>query len=401
MIVEKLEKTSASDIRINNCNNVVFKAEAIKFLSNLRYLTISNVKNLRIEKKALNWCGATIDCLPEYYYQEHPSLDVTIKNTTVEIIDSYAFSDRIRNIVIEESMVHQIKPYAFTNLKSLNKLEIVKSYLKNIESQSFKKFYVDYFSIVDSTFENIPSRTFTDINVNEDFSIINSKFATIKPQGFYIKNAKTIEIFNSYFDEVEGESFKLTTKGVRVQIKNNAFNKMGANSFGGVATTNEPRLVRPELQFINNTIMTIQKDSLSFNRTSFNLKFDLIIINSTCSCTEIDMWLSNLGYLSEAYCLVNSGGKFAPLSIKLFQVKSCMTTSSSWLIILLSIILVLVVIVVLVVVYVCWKRKKAIKERSEQTKNGQVGLIVPDGRTYRETELHVIVEKAELLTTEL
>ena len=44
-----------------------------------------------------------------------------------------------------------------------------------------------------------------------------------------------------------------------------------------------------------------------------------------------------------------------------------------------------------------FRRVQVLQPEEERLKKGPFTLVVPDGRVYRETELHVIVERAEPL----
>lgn len=399
--INKLE-SAVTDIRINNCNKVIVTNESIKHLSNLRFFTVKDVKDLQLQYRALNWCGA-LECNPDFSTFEHPSLDITIQNTTISEIQSYVFSERIRNILLERVNIKRLKAYAFTNLKSTKKLEILLSNISGIEAQAFKKFYVEYLTIINSNFETIPSRMFAEIEVSEKFEIHRSNFTTIKPLGFIIKYPKTVEILNSQFGELEGDSFRVMTKG-QVTIKNNYFHKLHSGALKGFHIANEPRLALPDLLFVNNTLNELKRDTLDFNRTSFIPKVGSITINQTCTCIDVNIWQSNAGFEVDIHCLVQSGRAKALINASLFKKTNCNIVSNTWVVIVI-VVLVVFLIIVCVVLYFIYRRYKTNKQKEYvnrgRNKAGSLGLIVPDGRTYKETELHVIVEKAELLTTEL
>lgn len=378
----------------------------MKYLPSLRHFTINNVKDLQLNERSLNWCGAK-ECIPEYsgYYVEHPSLDVDINNTTISEIQAHVFSERLRDIRLNKVTVNRLKSYSFTNLKSAKKLEVIDSVINGIEAQAFKKFSIDHLLISNTKMGFLPSRTFSEIEVYEDFRILNSNFDTIKPLGFIIRNPKTVEIINSEFKEVESESFSISSKG-KVTLKNNYFKKLHPSAFIGFSATKEPRLALPELLFSNNSLNEIKRDVLNFNRTSFAPKIGAIILNQTCTCADIHIWQSDTGYIEEIHCLVKSGRAMIQTNAKAFKTSNCDPVSNTWVITVTVIVSLLVLVVaVSILLFFVYKKYRRNKEKEYlnrgRNKNGSLGLIVPDGRTYRETELHVIVEKAELLTTEL
>lgn len=401
-----MEQTSVTDIRINNCNHVTISTEAIKYLSNLRFFTINNVKDLKLQYRSLNWCGAR-ECTSEFlgYFTEHPSVDITINNTTISEIEGHVFSERIREVNLNKVTINKLRAFSFTNLKGAKKIVIRDSTLNGIEAQAFKKFSVDYLFVMNTKIDYVPSRTFSEIEVLESFRVLNSNFDTIKPMAFIVKQPKSVEVMNSKFNELEGESFKVTTNG-RVTIKNNFFNIIHPLAFMGFSSIRESRLTIPELLFSNNTFNELKKDTLAFNRTSFMPKVGTIFLNQTCACADIRIWQSNSGYHEDIHCLIKTGRAAVMINAKAFSRNNCEDVSSSWVVLVAVIIaVVLFLIITSVVLFFIYKRYRIHKEKEYmnrgRNKNGSLGLIVPDGRTYRETELHVIVEKAELLTTEL
>lgn len=392
---------------------MTIKSEAVKYLSNLRHFAVSNVSDLGLEARSLNWCGPG-ECKPQYLgYPEHPALDIAIRNTTISEIQAHVFSERLREISLEKVKINKIRAYAFTNLKNCKKIEIKDSNVTSVEGQAFKKFVTDYLWITNTSIGEIPSRTFAEVEVTEEFKIQKSNFGIIKPLGFILKpnayspkpNGLYVEIKDSTFDELEGESFKITTKS-KVVITNNYFKKLHQSAFMGFSVIKENRLTLPDLIFNNNTLNELKRETLVFNRTSFNPKVGTIILNQTCTCADIHIWQSNTGYEEDIHCLVKSGRDFFHKTAKSFKASNCDSSSNTWVIIAAVIAALLVIIIIASVgVFFLYRRYKKNKEKEYinrgRNKNGSLGLIVPDGRTYRETELHVIVEKAELLTTEL
>jgi hypothetical protein len=81
-----------------------------------------------------------------------------------------------------------------------------------------------------------------------------------------------------------------------------------------------------------------------------------------------------------------------------YQPKACSSVKGNVFIIVVGVLIGLIVLGIGCSAGYCLFKKHAKKYQSVPNRNSQASshvLVVPEGKTYRETELHVIVEKAE------
>lgn len=391
-------------IAIRNCFNVSIGSNSIKDLLSLRTFEVSNVENLNLEESSLFWPGYQNN---RHEYDTTPSIKISVSSTKIVNIPQYAFKGKIGELRFVNVVFDKIQSLAFSGLSKVMTIEFKYSTVKQIFHQAFKKIETERLLVTSSRFDtSIPSRAFSDIDVTEDFRIYNSTFVDINPTGFIINQVKRTDISSSTFQNLQSESFLIRTRGP-ISIKNNLFNHLNDKSFSGLSYVKEHRAqVNQELLFDQNVINSFNvNNGLSFNRTSFTPKYGTIILNKTCSCVEIQIIVTNNEIKEYIYCVIDQK-TFTTQRAMDFKTGTCDSGTKTWIILVAVFSVLLVVLIIVAIVVVILYRKYKRRKQKEyvnrgRTKTGSVGLIVPDGRTYRETEVHVILEKAELLTTDL
>lgn len=193
-----------------------------------------------------------------------------------------------------------------------------------------------------------------------------------------------------------------------------------------------------------------------FDRVSFRPELDNLLIAQACDCQMLPVWKNNvLNYTSvysrfyvrqnslvppplsqpqepinetpETFLCLDGGLDGVPTSFVDYETRHCSLGGSMLVLILIIVGAVLALLAsICLIVWCCRRRRRNNRKKwiSVPTnapdvvskKNGVIGreaatsgtpvdsritMVVPDGRLYRETEFHVIVEKAEPLTTEL
>lgn len=362
-------------------------------MRNLRRLQLSNINSLSFESSALSW-SAYVQANNDYpsTWDSIPSLKIEIEKSIIKVISSYTFQGRISSITIEDSLIENIAPFAFSSLVHTKNLEFSNIEFSNIEAQAFKKFPTEVLMISESKFNFLPSRTFSDLSVLDSLQVKNCSFGIIRSGAFLIKQPKRFEFVNSEVETLEGDAFKITMRG-SVKFKNCAFNTTNRGAFAGISLNKEEVLTDEEIMFDTITFNNFVRGVLDVNSTSFSRSFNDIFIREDCRCRLIDD-IAN----EEFQCLHET----QKITFKDFKDNHCSVMASySTIIIIIVVVLVLFVVIfsALMVYLKCFY-----KNHTEYLtdKNGKpISLIMPDGRTYRETELHVVVERADLLTTDL
>lgn len=385
-------------IKVDSCKNVRFGSNAISNMRNLRTIELSNIQNLQFEESSLLWDNY----ISHLDYTSHwdiniPSLKILIENTHIEKISSYTFKGRINEIVMANVSVDSIAPFSFSSLLQTYMIKFDRVTLKNVQAQAFKKFTTENLHLKEVSVDFLPSRAFADIQVNGNFIIQNNYLDTMRPSAFLISNTRNFEVRDSRFNQLDGEGFRVTTRGP-VLFKNNVFNVTNDGAFRGIRLTPEEMHNEYSITFDSNTFNTVTRDSLL--TTDFIPKFINVVLKEQCDCKTINHVLKNSDFFDEVSC-VNSRGDSE--SFRDFEKYNCsIMASHATLIIVVGAVLIAFIIIASALVFYFKKVRNSDKYgNNKSAKNGKLSLIVPDGRTYRETEVHVIVERANLLTTDL
>lgn len=388
-----------SIIEINNCPKVRFGAHSVYDLRNLRTISLNNIQSLTFEPNSLNWIGYrdTDITQEERFDLSIPSLKIIIKDSYITSIHSYTFVGRINEISFENVHVDNVEAFAFANLLQMENLLLTNVVLKDVKPQAFKKFGTEFVTLDGVVADYLPSRTFSNVTVYRSFTIRNCKFHTLRPSTFIINNPSSFTVTNTEVQQLEGEAFLLTTTG-DVLFKENVFNNVQGHAFRGISlNTNEVSSART-ITFDSNTFGTLDPHSLDV-KPQFQARVSNLNLNQTCECENIVDNLRQSEFYNEIRCL-NSEGQY--MTVRDFKSQNCSVLSGYYTIMIVVCVLILVISIVVISFYVyyvlVYKRQKYGCKKGGKP---PMSLIVPDGRTYRETELHVIVEKADLLTTDL
>ena len=394
-----------------------------------------NIKELVIESSAFSWNETlALEPVPQ------SGLVVSIINCSIPEIPSYTFKGRLTGITLHTVTIGTIHAFAFASLYRLEKLELIECVVQNFEAQAFKKFSLENLHIIGGHFSgSVPSRTWVDLEVYKELLIERVIIGTVHSSSFIIYGPRIFHLHGNHFVNVEGEAFHIRMHGKTV-IQNNIFDTLAKGAFVGITVEDFTLKMKgiQVLQFENNTISHFESGYLLFNVTSFKPQVDRILMNRTCSCTLLETWEAELNFYSSQghynsqqqrdtssrfWCRKHiseeTGGSFINLSD--FS-QDCVLTSGfqMFLIIILTSALVLLALILLLIVL--WRRHRSrnqkrwinipttsdndskkkktdknskVQKKSENSQDSRLVIIVPDGHTYRETELNVIVEQTE------
>lgn len=379
-------------------------------------------------------------------YRATPTLKISIRKSTVEKISSYTFKGRISEIKFTDIIVVRASAFAFSLLLQTEQIEFINTNFQTIEPQMLKKFNLNNLLIANSYFSSVPSRAFSELYVRERFSVQNSTFTNVKSGGFIVNGPKHFQLVNSKIDVWEGEGFKIRTTG-DVLLANNVVKVMNSGALLGLSSGaygsygypvgqgqsydsgqnfNSQGNQEYAVQYSNkgysnqgysdqgrghssnavhfltvdgNTFEQAEANSLQINTSSFIPKFSNTILHKKCECEGVELFLAQ-PYLQDLSC--SEGEIFIPM--KDYKKEYCVTKMGYGLTILIS--CVVVVIVVALFVLFLWFFRKLYRsgqygEKDSKKHQEEQKVIMPDGQTYRETEIMYIVERADLLTTDL
>ncbi|XP_034942186.1 uncharacterized protein [Chelonus insularis] len=430
-----------SRITIKNCPSAILMNSSLSSMSGLRSIEFINISNLTLFTQSFELSSKTSKAI------------ISIHSANIDVLPSFVFKGDIDSISFENVHIGLVSAFAFANLAGTDTLRLEDCQVDLIEEQAFKKFDVNYLHIIRGNFGNqVPSRTMNDLEVFTTFLLDGVTMGNVRSSAFVIKKPKTVSIQNCLIDSLEEEAFEISTRGA-VLIKNNRFNNLAAGAFLGIKADTDDRLpplgsTLPEISFTNNTLDNFEEGSVMFDRSSFRPVIDNIFINKTCDCDHMSAWKNNILNYSNVYTKFYTGNTLLQtnslepieegtflcsdetrniITFREFKQQSCTLGNSTMLFLLLLIgLLLLLIIAIVLIVWCCRKhrghgqkrwmsvpttapdvvsKKNGVIGRDGSTSNAPVDsritMVVPDGRLYRETEFHVIVEKAEPLTTEL
>ncbi|KAF2887866.1 hypothetical protein ILUMI_18307 [Ignelater luminosus] len=385
-------------LRIDSCNAVRFGSDSINNMRNLRNIELSNIANLYFEDSSLSWNSYVQTNNDFYTWDSLPTLKIKIEKSTIRKISSFTFKGRIHTIMFRDSLIEDLAPFAFSSLTHNQIIDFFNVEFINVQAQAFKKFPTESLILTNSSFAVLPSRAFSDVTVTKAFLIKDCRFNTIRSSAFLIHNPEHFEIMNSELNVLEGEGFKVMTRG-SVKIENNVFNTTYGGAFVGISLDKEKVYTKEEILFNFDTFNYLERKSLEINSTSFSAKYSNIFINQECTCQFTNYEMEDNKDHEEFQCLFEDNKR---ITLKEFKENHCSVLSGySTIIIVLGVVLILFIIIFSGLLFY-FKRVYKNQQEYLTDKNGKpISVIMPDGRTYRETELHVVVERADLLTTDL
>ncbi|EZA47188.1 hypothetical protein X777_16450 [Ooceraea biroi] len=438
-----------SRIVVSNCSSVILANSSLASMTGLRSVDLVNVANLTLVRQS-------------FELSSHSARTrISVRNSSIDVMPSFVFRGDVEAITFENVRIGQLSAFSFANLVHTDTLRLENCHIETTEAQAFKKFDVGYLHVIGGTFgDQIPSRTMNDIEVYHKFMLDGVKMGVVRSNAFIMKSPRTVAIQNCVIESLESEAFDVTARGA-VIIKNNTFGSISVGAYLGIRADRENRppssssLVH-DFIFKNNSVSSFEEGSLMFDRTSFRVEIDNLLIAQPCDCQMLPVWRNNVLNYTNVYsrfyarqnslvppqsqsqeaisetpetflCLDGGLEDGVPTSFADYETRHCSLGGSMLVVILISVSAILALVAcVCLIVWCCRRhrrnnRKKWISVPTNapdvvSKKNGVIGreaatsgapvdsritMVVPDGRLYRETEFHVIVEKAEPLTTEL
>lgn len=385
-------------IEINHCPQVRFGSYSVYDLRNLRTITLNNIGALTLEPNSLNWLGyrdSTIN-QEERFDLSIPSLKISIKNTRITNVASYTFVGRINQILFQNATVDTVEAFAFSNILQMEHLQFVDVRLRDVRTQAFKKFGTEFVTFQNVSADYLPSRTLSNVTVYRVFAIKGCNFHTLRPGTFIVNAPANFVVRNNRVEQLEGEAFLVTTTG-DVVFRDNEFNNVQYRAFWGITLDNQIVDSR-SITFDSNTFGQLELHSLDV-QPQFKVKVSDLRLNQTCNCENIVDNLKLTEFYDEIHC---PGPDGLYVTVKDFKATSCSILTGYYEILVVVCVSVMVICLLGIGCYVYYMMVyRRAKYGCEKAGKAPLSLIVPDGRTYKETELHVIVEKADLLTTDL
>lgn len=434
----------ASNVAVMHCDKVKVTAMAFDGARSLWTVNIESVRRLEMADEAFGWSenGGGLG-QGQQQHHHHQGLTVTITNVTVvPEVPSYAFRGRLRSVTFNQVRIDVIRPFAFSSLTGITgRIEFRDTVFGQIEQQAFKKFTVNEFVLKGCRFEGAtPSRMLTEITVHDELRLEEVKFTLIRSYAFRVHGPKVFRVQNSRAECVQSDAFEVKCHGPAF-VEDNVFGRLERGAFAAV-TVDAHKVAEANYQefvFENNTVSEFEDDALVFDTTGFRPRMDWLIVGRACGCSA--RWRTDLvafsthypqhterpGWMVEqtAWCATpddDGVGDFGRLvKAQQYDEAHCSTGGGAsgglGRFHLTAVAVVSVAILTAALIYWTWYKKRKrnqwtnvpssspLKTRSilKGTGGGRDGgngidkhrhqMVMPEGKTYRETELHVIVER--------
>lgn len=440
-----------SRIAVSNCSSVILANSSLASMVGLRAIDLINVANLTLVRQSFELSPQSTRTW------------ISVRNCSIDMMPSFVFRGDVEAIILENVRIGQLSAFSFANLVHTEKLRLENCRIESIEAQAFKKFDVGHLRVIGTRFgDQVPSRTMNDIEVYHTFMLDGVRMGTVRSEAFIVRSPRTVAIQNCVVESLESEAFDVTARGP-VIVKNNTFGSLSMGAFLGVRADAEartpPAASLHDLIFKNNSVVNFEEGSIMFDRNSFRLELDNLLVGRSCDCRMLPVWKNNILNYTNLYsrfsvkqntaasslasasqdalpinetpetflCYDGETSNGVAISFVEYEARHCSLGGSILVFVLLiAALLLLSILIACLIVWCCRRRRRNSRKKwisvpmnapdVVSKKNGVIGreaatsatpvdsritMVVPDGRLYRETEFHVIVEKAEPLTTEL
>ncbi|PBC30906.1 hypothetical protein APICC_07109 [Apis cerana cerana] len=384
-----------SRIVVSNCSSVILANSSLASMVGLRAIDLINVANLTLVRQSFELSPQSTRTW------------ISVRNCSIDTMPSFVFRGDVEAIILENVRIGQLSAFSFANLVHTEKLRLENCRIESIEAQAFKKFDVGHLRVIGTRFgDQVPSRTMNDIEVYHTFMLDGVRMGTVRSEAFIVRSPRTVAIQNCMVESLESEAFDVTARGP------------------------------------NNSVVNFEEGSIMFDRNSFRLELDNLLVGRSCDCRMLPVWKNNILNYTNLYssqdtpinetpetflCYDGETSDGVSISFVEYEARHCSLGGSVLVFVLIiAALLLLTILVACLVVWCCRRRRRNSRKKwisvpmnapdVVSKKNGVIGreaatsatpvdsritMVVPDGRLYRETEFHVIVEKAEPLTTEL
>ncbi|XP_055305292.1 uncharacterized protein LOC129569989 [Sitodiplosis mosellana] len=378
-----------NNLKVQNCKNVLVTLNTFRDVDHIEHIHFTNIKELTLEAHSLGFKRQ----LPV------PKIKLIFTNVYFSEIVPYSIGGGIDSITFNNCYIKKLNAYAINSVyETVYLIAFENTGIDVIESQALKKLDIEHFIMRNTTiWSHFPSRAFSALTITHEISISNCTFATISSHAIELDHVSDFIFSNNKVDLLDGEAFQMNANG-RILIERNNFTQMSHSALSAINVDrpNSARQRNMEIQFTSNDIFKtdhpIRFDlARDINIRILNLKFSNII-----DCDKAKE-LRNNGFLQQyAETIYFRIGTPTDGYSSLSSILSNRCANTTYLIAIISVAIVLLLILVIVGVAIFyrfwWMKRKP---------NQQISMIIPDGKTYRETQIMIQIENAGLLKTNL
>lgn len=425
-------------------------------MTGLRSVDLTSIGNLTLMTQSFRLARGTlrakisikearIEALPSFLF--HGDVEsMSLENVTIGRVNAFAFANlaNTETLRLEDCIIESMEEQAFKKF-DVNYLRVIGGSLGGqVPSRTMNDIEVATSFILDGvSMGTVRSSAFV-IKRPKTVAIQNCIIDYLEAEAFDVTTRGAVIIKNNNFGTLGAGAFL----GIRGDTESRPYPPISGSG----------RTSLPDMTFTNNSIVNFEEGSIMFDRNSFRPVLENIYVNRSCDCSQLAIWKNNvLNYTNlygrfysnemvqlsaslqdfepieesaETFLCTDETRENAPATFVEYEARKCTLGNSIMLLeLLIGALVVVIALVIFSVVWCCKKRRENGQKRwisvptsapdvVTSKKNGHIArdasntgsnapvdsritMVVPDGRLYRETEFHVIVEKAEPLTTEL
>ncbi|XP_076065962.1 uncharacterized protein LOC143039599 isoform X2 [Oratosquilla oratoria] len=428
-----LTSSGIRTVVVQNCGRVNVSSNTFEKIKDFMNFTAVNVNTLTLSKQSFfissgiqtnkfriicNLINTTVQQIPKDVFtqessphihsgiKQSPLISLNIAGCTVNLIETDAMKGvRVKQMILENSIFKDIKANSFHfNLEG--NLTIVDShFLKNEpDAFTFKQTYPsNSFTLLRNNFTGPVSNAFVG-DIAGQVIISNNNFSHVIASPWNLSTSNYVDIKNNTFESVPAFGLKITGTS-SIKIEHNIFKYLEPSAFKGLQL-NGPS---SSLFIANNHIHKYEARSLQFQESLVAHRSVVIrdnVIGQECSCTVRESITSGIDLANQTYQeLIHSPTydqwfkhndclhKEKEVILDNYHDKYCMSSNST--IIIAITVLIACITIAAVCIYFAWRRASSTREHEGPSNEGRRRpIVIPDQRTYKETEIHVVYENA-------
>lgn len=382
------------NLHVKNCEHFLVPTNSLHDLPQLLGIKFENIHELVLLEFSLNST------------RQRPAMRLEFYNSTIPDFPAHFVKGRVEDVIIKDVTLNKVHSFAFTGFfNEMNSISIVNTTINELESQAFKKLTIHNLEIRDSKFLlNLPSRTFYDCIVG-NFFVENSRFTLLHPSTFEMRAVQRFSITNTTFGVIDGEAFKMDVAD-RAIFSNNTVTMLDHKAFRGELMILKKRTFPLQIFLgieTNPLTQTVRTKDVYFefnnNHADFLNPFEDVIfcpnmklqvgrfhLRDPRTCEELQAASEKNFFIAHSNSiLMRVNDDFETVS---FLVDDC-RRESKWLMIVIIALIVLSLLIVVLIFVACYCRRKR-----------KLDIIMPEPRTYRQTQIVMQVETHGLIKTD-
>lgn len=395
--------SNAVSLRVSSCKRVTLTEGAILRPPFLRRVELQDLRDVAVHPHGLARPG---DAAPEDDDRRAgggPGTTLSLRRCNVSRLDSAAVRGRVDEVELRDCHVGGVAPYAFASLEGTERLRLLNCTFRSVEAMAFRRFAVAHVLVRGGAFpDGLPGRAFTDIDARRSFRLEGVVMGRLDTWAFVVGDGVgDFAVVDCRVERVQTHAFNVSVTGA-VRVEGNSFASLADQAFGAVVADWRSRVAGDarEILFQDNAVADFDRGALDVgDGAGVFLTVNRLRVGRPCHCGALAEWAALLGKfrplpLAPEELLCGDGERFVD-----FSDAHCGAASSDlWVVLGVAVPLGALLLAAPCVCLVLLRRRRRRKRGKVSFRPGPAdGLVLPEAKTYRETELHVMLEKAEPL----